>query len=166
MKKMNKRGQIELSFGMIFSIIIIIALVATAFYAISYFLKLGKCAQTGLFYKDLEEEVEKAWASEITQKTFSGTIPGSVDKVCFGGLEQDFSDYDEEHKVIERVFRNSANNLFLYKPESACSKDSASYNLKHARTDSFFCVKSDDGKVKIIISKGSSDALATIAKGG
>mgnify|MGYP001609437529 CR=1 FL=1 len=42
MKKINKRGQIELSFGMIFSIIIIIALVATAFYAISYFFKLGK----------------------------------------------------------------------------------------------------------------------------
>ena len=60
---MEKRGQIQISFGMIFSIIIIIAIVAVSIYVITIFLDFNKCGKVVLFYEDLEEEIQKAWES-------------------------------------------------------------------------------------------------------
>ena len=54
---MKKRGQLQISFGMIFSIILIIAFVALAVYVIMIFLDTGKCANTGLFKNDLQQEI-------------------------------------------------------------------------------------------------------------
>ena len=51
---MIKRGQLQISFGMIFSIIIIIAFVAVFIYAITIFMGWKRCAETGLFKEDLQ----------------------------------------------------------------------------------------------------------------
>ena len=68
---MDKKGQIDISFGMIFSIIIIIATVAIGFYVITYFLNLSSCTKVGLFWNSLNEEVDKAWNSDIAQTVYT-----------------------------------------------------------------------------------------------
>ena len=55
MKKSDKKGSIELSFGMIFSIIMIIAIVGVATYAIVSFLELGKATELSLFHQKFQE---------------------------------------------------------------------------------------------------------------
>ena len=62
---MNKRGQIDISFGMIFSIILIIAVVGVAFYVINNFIELKKCTEIGLFYDDLKKYIDEAWQSTM-----------------------------------------------------------------------------------------------------
>ena len=54
MNKKSLRGQIQLSFGMIFSIIIIIATIAVAFYVISTFMDTSRCIDVENFYTRVE----------------------------------------------------------------------------------------------------------------
>src|SRR3989338_2426588 len=62
--KMKEKRGLELSFSMIFSIIVIIAIVAVAFYMISYLLKLKNCTELGLFGRDLQDTIDRAWNSD------------------------------------------------------------------------------------------------------
>ena len=85
---MDKKGQIDISFGMIFSIIIIIATVAIGFYVITYFLNLSSCTKVGLFWNSLNEEVDKAWNSDIAQTVYTKDVPSGITHVCFGNFTQ------------------------------------------------------------------------------
>lgn len=159
---MKKEAQIELSFGMIFAIFLIVAAVAVTFYAIIYFVKSGKCVEIGLYYQDLKEEIDRAWASEITQKPVSGALPSAIEKVCFGSLESSYSGFEKEHENIERLSRRSTNNVFVYPAEKACGKESSSFNLEHVEIESFFCVDNGEEGAKIKLSKSASEALVKI----
>ncbi len=56
-----KKGQIKLSFGMMFSIILIIFFIAFAFFAIQKFLGLGNTISIGKFVEDFQLNVDKLW---------------------------------------------------------------------------------------------------------
>lgn len=160
--KSEKRGQLEMSFGMIFSIIIIIATIGVAFYVISHFVKVNNCAQIGIFYQDLQERVDKAWQEDRTQGTFTGKLPGSVEQVCFGNFTQSYDPKDEEEFEYLKRYRNEEVNLFLYPPVSACGNDLATYNLKHSRADKFFCISPKKGELVLKVTKDVSDILVKI----
>ncbi len=159
-----KRGQLEISFGIIFSIFLIIAFIGVGIYAITYFLNLSECAEIGLFYQDLDERVNKAWTSELTREVFSGSVSSDIESVCFGSLEGNPGKYDEEHQAISRIFRFSEDNVFLFPPEKGCGQDSASFNLKNAQAEEFFCVPVVDKKVDVRLTKESFDALVNLEK--
>ena len=57
----NKRGQMKLSFCMIFSIILILAFLAFTVYAIRKFLGIQTSVQIGKFGDDLQTDVDKMW---------------------------------------------------------------------------------------------------------
>ena len=162
LKVMKKSGQLQISFGMIFSIIIVIALVATSFYVITYFLNVSKCTQIGLFYQDFDDKVTKAWAADNVQTTFSASLPGGIESVCLGNLNQTFDDYETERGSFDQYYRHSNNNLFLYPTGKACGKEGGSFNLKRARTDGFFCVPVTRGEVSVGLVKSSFDALVRL----
>jgi len=162
LKVMKKRGQLEISFGMIFSIIIVIALVATSFYVITYFLNLSKCTQIGLFYQDFDDRVDKAWAADNVQTTFSSSLPGGIESVCLGNLTQTSDDYETEKESFGQYYRHSSNNVFLYPTGKACGREGGSFNLKNARTDGFFCVPVTGGEVSVDLVKSSFDALVRL----
>jgi hypothetical protein len=161
---MNKRGQIQISFGMIFSIIVIIATVAIGFYVITYFLNLSSCTKVGLFWNSLNDEVDKAWNSDKTQTIFNGNVPSGVQYVCFGNLSLAPENNITTRNIFSelKVYEGSGKNSFMYPPKKAC--DIAFYNLKHARFDNFFCVQAKSGVVNIKISKTSTDALVMLSK--
>jgi hypothetical protein len=159
---MDRKGMISLSFGMIFSIIVIIAIVAVAFYAINYFLDLGRCTEISLFYKDLQDDVDAAWNSEITRDTFRGSLPNNVDSVCF--RDEDGVGVGVEYDALKDYFRQRGN-TFLYPPEKACEQ--ASRTTDHVDlTDlgGWYCFNVDSGRVSIPLDKGSFDALVKVKR--
>lgn len=164
---MNKKGDISLSFGMIFSIIIIAATVAIAFYIIVNFLNFGKCANTGLLFNDFKDRIARAWGEDFTRDTFNGSVSSGVSYVCFGGIGQGTENANDEKIRLEISKKGSQitqNNMFTYPLGSACS-DLFAATVEHMKTDSFFCTKVVNGKFGIKINKEEADALVTVSKG-
>lgn len=161
--KKKKRGQIQISFGMIFSIIIIIATLAVAFFVITHFLNLSGCTKTSLFWNSLKGEVDKAWGGDFTQEVYSADLPSGITKVCFGNFTQ--MPYDEDKALFEELemYEKSGRNSYLYPPEKAC-EGLAFYNLEHIVTDKFFCVPVKSGKMSVKLSKTSLDVFVKLSK--
>jgi hypothetical protein len=157
-----KRGQIQLSFGMIFSIIIIIATLAIAGYVLISFLNTGKSVSCKIVYSNLQKEVDSAWRQDIVQDIFEAKLPESVEKICFGFSNQTYSKQDE--KAIESIefYGNEESNILFY-PKNGCKDVDFVYKLNHIRTDSFFCVNVVDGKFKIKLNKGRTDKLVKLS---
>jgi len=162
----EKRGQMDISFGMIFSIILIIAVLAIAFYVIRYFTSLSSCASVGLFYTALTKEVDQSWAATTSKSLFSGNVPGSVEYVCFGNLTQQYVQTDRtfRQEILDHYKFTTHDNVFIYPPGTgSCTPDLGNTFVQHAKVDNFFCAKVVSGKVKVTITKNSFDALSTIS---
>jgi hypothetical protein len=164
MKKREKKAQIQLSFGMIFSIIIIIATLVVAFYVISYFLNLNKCTQIGLFYSSLQGEVNKAWQADMIQKTFAGKLPSGIAKLCFGNSSQMPLQEDREEYEYFKSHAKTGYNMLFYPAGKACDGELAFNKLEHIRTDNFFCVPVKSGNAGVVLFKESTDALVKLRK--
>jgi len=159
---MQKRGQFQISFGMIFSIIIIIAIIGVAFYAISSFLSLSNCSKIGIFYNDLKTYIEKAWQATIHEDTLTAILPSGIESVCFGDLTQSPSrKYTREYNEFLKLNKKTSN-VFLYPPEKACDFSLSSIKLEHIKSPEFFCLPIKTGKVEIKTKRGEFDSLVEI----
>ncbi|MBX4196835.1 hypothetical protein KW805_04570 [Candidatus Pacearchaeota archaeon] len=158
-----KRGQIHLSFAMIFSIIVIIATVAVAFYVVNYFLKTSTGVSCKLFHRDLQDRITTAWNGEITQDTFSEAAPSGVSAVCIGSLnEGPLNSQDrDKYQAIKEYFHKG--NFFFYPTDSECDSGNIVYNLDHIAATRFFCKDVEQGKISITLNKGLSDSLVTLS---
>ena len=145
---MKQKGAMELSFGMIFSIILIIIFIAFAIYGVTKFLNLQKNIQTKTFANDLNFDIDKLWKSQGSQPvTYS--VPGNVDKVCFSD--------DEFEKDINMEIRGE--------------KSIETYNIKHATLSEDFskgqggnCISIEKGKIALQLEKEYKEILVTIKK--
>src|SRR3989344_9561819 len=98
---MKKRAQIQLSFGMIFSVILIIITLFVAGYVITSFIKTSDCAKLGNFDKSLEGEIDMVYQNlGETNKKLSALpgVPSKISWVCFGSLNQDAESADKEKR--------------------------------------------------------------------
>lgn len=163
---MKKRGDFNISFGIIFSIIVIIAIIAIAFYVITKFVGLSKCTEIGLFYDNLKDHVEKAWQSTISEDTLKATLPSKIEFICFGNLNQSPPrEYREIYNSLSKSFINFRDrNVFIYPIENACDTELSSIKLDHVKIDNFFCIPVKDRKIEIKTKKSQFDALVTIYK--
>ncbi|MEM4271607.1 MAG: hypothetical protein QXD13_00745 [Candidatus Pacearchaeota archaeon] len=163
----GKKGELQLSFGMIFSTIIVIAILGVGFYVITNFISLSRCTNIGLYYNSLKEEVNKAWEADSVQKLLTKDnlpkIPSGIEKICIGNLTQSYSGFVEVREELARFSGGGRNNFFFYPPEKAC--EMAANRLEHIKTDRFFCVNVKNGGAPLKLSKSSSDALVTISAG-
>jgi len=159
----EKRGVISISFGMIFSIILIIAIIGVAFYAITYFLNLSKCTEIALFYQGFQEEVDEAWASEITRETFVGKLPGGIEAVCFYDRDAESIGSGEEYDALKDYFITQGN-MFLYPPENACEQVSRKALHIDLSGSGWHCFQVRNNKVDIPLEKGSFDALVKLKR--
>jgi len=170
-KLIGKRGQFEISFSMIFSIIVIIAIVATSFYVIRYFLNLNKCNEVAFFFNDFQNKVNDAWRSGDTQSTFESNLPGSVRAVCFGNYSLvapmgNTADAQRYNELRDYVRTKRDKNLFIYPSSGSCDASISYYNLQHSipAAGQFFCVDTVNGKLDVKLSKTSSDPLVKLSK--
>lgn len=163
-KKVDKRGQLKISFGMLFSIILIIIFLSFAFYAIQKFLELKDTTQVAKFENDLQGDVDKVWRGNQASRTREYILPTSIDFVCFIDYPNGGGRIYEE---LEQFFY-SDENLFFYPIGSAQGRDSK--RIKHIDLDKItqnenpFCIENVKGKVNLIIKKDFGEAEVTIEK--
>ncbi len=156
-----------MSFGVIFSIIIIIFILVVAGIAVNHFLGLKKCTQIGLFLEDLEKNINKAWNSQSSSFEFSSTLPGNLDYICFANLSDvPKGVYSKEIYSDISLYAGADANLFFYPRENACNMPYI--NIKHidikkiTKESNPYCVAVEKGKVAIKIDKGFNDALVNL----
>jgi len=164
----KKRGQMKLSYGMIFSIILIIIFISVAFYAINKFLDIQETVQIGKFSNNIQEDVDKIWKSSQGSQSYDYSLPKKIEYICFidylsGKKGENLNLYDE----LEQDFYENEN-MFIY-PISSAQGQNAKWikNIDLEKTtlsSNPLCFENINGKINIIIKKEFGENLVTIAK--
>lgn len=139
MKKRAKKAQLKISFGMIFSIILIIVFLAFAGYAIMKIINFQGDAQIGIFLNDLQGDIDSLWNSE------SGS-------------------FDREYKISKKIesvcLEENAKNIYFMPAGVGGSFDY--YEIEHVKVFEGFCVSNENGKIKINLEKKFGESLVSI----
>lgn len=119
-KRFNKKAQqtMGLPFSLIFAIFLIIVFLIVAFIAIKNFLNIGSTTDVGLFYKEFQEEVTKAWQGQSSETNFEIDLPSGIEKVCFANLSAKITGSPLDYQHI-RNYNVYEANTFLIPPEKA-----------------------------------------------
>ena len=144
-----KRGQIELSFGMLFSIIIIIATIAIAFYFLRVFFQTSSCTSFELLHADIRDRIKDVWRSPQAQEKIVLTVPQAITAVCFGVP-------DVRHAIGEKLdaYRVQGQGVYLYPPQEACQGSLAAKRIEHsAPSPAWFCTNVSKGKAQVTFLK-------------
>lgn len=169
MKRCDKSGQMKLSFGMIFSIVLIIIFLSFSFFAIKKFLELGNTAQVAKFADTLQKDVDKAWKGSQSSQEKEYLLPSKIEFVCFAdyskypsGERGEYSGFFEDLKRVHEEYET----MFFYPIGSSGNLNSK--QIKHINLDGTtnannpFCIENKDGKIKLTIEKQYGEALVTI----
>lgn len=156
-----KKGQIKLSFGMMFSIILIIFFIAFAFFAIQKFLGLGNTISIGKFVEDFQLNVDKLWEGVKGSQESEYFLPKKIKLVCFVNLlEPEKGTYQNQdyYEVFDKY--SPDNNLFFYPMDVGLN----GIEIKHIsiEEDNPTCFEVKNGKVKIGIEKDFGEALVSV----
>lgn len=169
MKKENKRGQINLSFGMIFSIILIIVFISFAFYAIGKFLDIQKAAKTGQFIDAFKADTDRMWKSSSGSQEVEYGLPSSVEQVCFTDFLRNVkpANKKEIYDDLKFVYFEDEN-LFFYPVGSAGTVDSTKIDnidlIGITSGENPYCINNVKGKVKLTIKKEIDEPLVVITR--
>ena len=80
----GKSGQMQMPFGMIFSIFLIAVFIVVAVIAITMFLNIQGNVETGSFLRDLQKEVDNLWVSSGGgEYVFERELNSKISMVCF-----------------------------------------------------------------------------------
>lgn len=79
----SKKGQMKISFGMIFSIILVISFLGFGFFAIQKFLSIQENIIMKKFIDDFQEDIDKMWKSTTGSKEVEYVVPRKLTSVCF-----------------------------------------------------------------------------------
>jgi len=167
---MKKRAQMNLSFGMIFSIILIIVFISFAFYAIGKFLDIQKSAKTGQFISNLESNVNQMWTSSQGSQELEYSLPTSVDYVCFADFSGGASKSGPKQEIYGdlRFVHFEDENMFFYPVGSSGAVDSAQIEnidvFEITKIENPYCITVAKGDVKLTIRKGINERLVTVTR--
>ena len=141
----NKRGQLDISFGMIFSIILIIIFLAFGFYAITKFLELQQSIQINTFQNDFQNDVNNMWKSAQGSQTVTYTLPTKISSICF--VENEF--YNLAFTSSSIIPGKQIDNLDI---------------AKITKNENPFCIANVKGKISMTIVKNFGETLVTVTK--
>jgi len=163
-----KRGDVQLSFGMIFSIILIIVFITFAFWGIRKFLEMQDNAKIGIFVDELRNDVNKMWGSTIGSQQINYSLPSNVKFVCFAkiGIPSKGGD-KEKYSEFELKF-NEEENMFFYPVSSAGGLSAVGVDHldieELTSKDNPFCIPTKKGKLSLTIKKDYGNPLVLIEK--
>ena len=165
--KKNKRGMIMgMSFGVIFSIILIIFFIMITFIAINAFLNTKDCAKIGIFLDSFQSNVDKAWNSQSDDFKFKGSLPSKLDFICFYDMEDSLKgSYNEIGFELGR-YKGTGANFFFYPTGKACNIPR--HIIKHVDLELITekqnpsCIPLEKGIVNLRIKKGFNDRFVTV----
>ena len=169
----GKEAQLQISFEMIFTMLIIAVFLVVVFFVIQHFLEVKRCADIGLFSRQLQESVDEVWKSQEASTFFEREMPSGLEYACFADLKQglNLESVDSSrrggisgvYESLSAYFKYRSANFFLYPWKNACSM--AASDIKHislAGKSNPLCFSEDGGMVKIRLVKGFNDALVRI----
>jgi hypothetical protein len=165
--KRGKKAQIKISFGMIFSIFLIVAFLAFGFGVIYKFLGLMESAKTADFVNDFQNDVDTLWKSTMGANPGSYTLPSKVQKVCLADFSIPSKGKNSELIRDLNMDYSGNENLFLYPSRGL---DLSSFEIKHldlekiVQNENPFCFEVVKGKVNIQIKMNSGDALVELTR--
>lgn len=139
---MRKRGQIDLSFGMIFSIILIIVFIAFAFYAIMKVIEMQKNVQVKNFVNDFQDDINKVWQSAQASEKKTYSVPKEIEQVCI----DEFA-------------------MLYFEPLGSgqgTTKELNHLDIAQITSEGIFCVDVVDGKFEIYMKKDFGDKLVKL----
>ena len=165
----SRRSQMQLSFGMIFSIILIIIFISFAFYAITKLLEWQRIQKVTSFINDFERDIDRMWKAGGSQEV-SYVLPSRIKKVCFIDYLGDKKEGRDDEGVWREMdsFFNEKENMFFY-PENSGGKIKARFirniDLKKITSEKNpFCFKNSEGKLKMRIKMSPEESLVTISE--
>lgn len=153
MKRVDKQGQMKLSFGMIFSIILIIAFIAFAVYGISYFLDLKDSAQVGTFTDDFQSDLEEKWRASEVGTSHSYNLPSEYTEICIHDLDESDGDYNLGLSTEDSQFQDEE----TYTIE--CGQGTDCMNVENSPD----CTEIESGEFSLSFQKSSGDAQVTVS---
>ena len=169
--KRGKKAQIQISFSMIFSIILIVVFIAVAVYGIVKFLGIQECAETGLFKQDLQTSIDKAWSSDSSYEIFPKnnpiTLPKKIDYICFIDLGKESKGSHSDYYLSFKSEGLTNHNMFFSPITEACSGQ-GSFEIKHINIEKItenenpYCIAND--KIEMKIEKAFGENLVRIKK--
>jgi len=168
MRCYNKLGQLKLSFGMIFSIILIVIFLAFSTYAILKFLEFQDIAIISKMADDFQADVDKVWRGSQSSVEKKYSVPKKVVYVCFRDYNSDQKGINEDlYNVLLDVYFEKEN-FFFYPIGSGLGLDSKEIkNIDLEKTtekENPLCIENIDGKVNLILKKNFGESLVTIEK--
>ena len=140
----STKAQMKMSFGMIFSIILIIIFLGVAFYGIKFFLGMQTQMQIKQFENSLQGDVDKMWKSTKGTQEQEYILPKKITKICFTDNEDENLFYECDN-FIEPAKINHI-------------------NIGEITKDGDFCIKNFEGKIKLTIEKSYGENLVMIVQ--
>lgn len=165
----NKEGQLKISFGMIFSIFLIVVFLAFAFMGINRLLSTNENVLIGKFVSEFSADVETVWKSNEVNQIYSYKLPGKVKGVCILDSESSGSGsglefYDDLMFEVSSIEEN----LFFYPPSSSGNLGGSVISYvdmgQTTLTDNPLCIKVNDGEVDIKLIKTRGNPLVIVER--
>jgi len=141
---MKKRGQMKLSFGMIFSIILVVLFLSFGFYGIKTLLDTQDKVQVEKFVDGLQKKVNDMQGSNYGSDEVSFLLPSHIEGICFVNEKNNLQLHEEDF-FEERVIDN------LNEEKTVGDKES-------------LCIKVVGGKVEFLLSKEYGEGSVTVSK--
>ncbi len=151
----GKKGELNLSFGMIFSIILIIAFLIFAFYAIRTFLGVQNIAKVADFRENLQSDIDVLWRSSQGTQNVSYSLPGDVEKVCFK---------DDKYENLIFFPEDAAAGLEPKLMEHIDLSRIVSSENAPLENRNMFCINNVNGKIKMTMKKSYDENLVMITR--
>ena len=140
--KNSKNGQMAMSFGMIFSIILMVVFIVFAFYGIKKFLDMQKEVQIKSFINDLQNDIDRMQKSYDGSEEMPYIVPTKIEKVCFVDKSDNFRLLGEKYSDARKLEGIDIKKTLGNKEE--------------------YCIQNIDGKIKIKLEINYGETLVTI----
>ncbi len=139
----NKRAQMKISFGMIFSIILIIIFIAFAVWGIGKFLGWSQTGQLKQFSSSLQNDIDDLWQGSGGSQEVEYIMPSKVKGICF---------IDDEYE-----------NMYVQVKDKKQFENIEHVDLeKTLGTKSQQCFAVENGRIYLTLERKYEDALVTI----
>lgn len=157
-----------MSFGMIFSIILIILFLTFTVYGIMKFLGFQKSVQIGQFTTYLQEDINKMWGGSQGSVDREYRLPAQINYACFFDINSQpvgaKADYAKDFELISA----GENNFYFYPVGSGEGLDSRIVEhidiAKITSSENPYCIPNADGKIKITIKMNLGDSLVSVTR--
>lgn len=164
----KKRGQVKLSFGMIFSIILIVAFLAFTIYAITKLLEVQRNIQVGSFADSLQEDVDEKWKGGMGSEEAEYRLPKGIQAVCFTDFYSSAKGSKKEiYDELKQVFFEYENMVFypIGSAEGLDAKEIKHINItKMTLEENPYCIENINGQIQLTVKMSPGDSLVGIIK--